>query len=202
MDLLLSFEERQLCREFQAVTSVPDGTPKSVVEKLTASTKAFLKRATSSPTARRSFQTPYRNSHSVRTFGAVQLLMKDFRGLPLEDIKRLAPVGGVDALNRALLVRTSEQIQRSGFAFEAEPMRNEPGQTADPAASLRASAASTKGQHTDSASWHRGQAAKATDWFRSLQHHQAADAHSTAARLYPDNDASAAARAASRALVG
>jgi hypothetical protein len=201
MEMNLTFEERQLCREFGALSTLPDGTPKSVIQKLTESTRAFLKQATSSPAQRRHYQMPI-SRRPVNKFSIAQTLMADFRGLPLENIKRLLPLG-VDALNRALLVRKGEQILRSatwGVDFP-EGTRFTPGdQTSDPQQLCRT--ASTKFQHQDAAAFHRGQAAKETDWFRCISHHQAADAHSVAARAYPDLEKSAAARVASRALVG
>lgn len=100
----------------------------------------------------------------------------------------------------------AELNRRASVGFEAEPLRNEPGQTADPTASLRDDEddfypwdASDKDEHERAAAWHRAVASKARTMEKCSAHHGAADAHALAARTGDANDSSRA-RAASRLL--
>jgi len=84
------------------------------------------------------------------------------------------------------------------------PMRQEPGQSQDPTASLRDDDDDDiypeAADHTRAAARHRALASKAKTLEECSAHHKAADLHDTASRLYPDLNSRLAAAAASKNL--
>ena len=100
----------------------------------------------------------------------------------------------------------TEQL-RAGASFEADPMRADGGQAADPTQSLRddddfdASDADNKEEQERARDYHRAVASRAKSMEKCSAHHTAADAHDLAARTGDANDSSRA-RTASRLLRG
>jgi hypothetical protein len=132
----------------------------------------------------------------------------EYSPLSAEDIVRCKKLGYSEDLMLELRGAAYAR-QIGGPTFEAGPMRYEPGQSADPTASLRDDDEDDFGwndddwdadKHERAAEYHRAIARKATSLDSASAHYQAADLHSAAARAYPDLNASFSARAASKSL--
>lgn len=168
MRLNISAEHRSILTDLEKktgrgfVTSVPDNTPKRIVDYLTRRLADIAEERSTAPYSEVREQT--------------------FQ----------------DDLNRARLAELGQTC------------RFEPGQSADPTASLRdeddedfdPERVDNRAGHERAVSYHRNQAQCAKSLGRCTDCHKAADAHALAARTYPNASASAAARAWSRLLKG
>jgi len=143
-----------------------------------------------------------------RSIADARSIAKENSPLSLEEIVRCKKLGYSDDL--MLELRAAAYAREiGGPTFEAGPMRYEPGQTADPTASLRDDDDDDFGwggddwdanKHERAATYHRALASKATSMEKGVEHFKAADLHAAAARLYPDLNSSFTARAASKSL--
>jgi hypothetical protein len=134
-----------------------------------------------------------------------------YKALSYDQIKRAVRLNyDEDTLNALNLGELGKSL-RAGVAFEAsvQSPRYSGGSSEDPELKFRdesdedkiwPEAARTKEEHEESASWHRNCARQAKTMERGVAHHQAADLHATAARLYPDLNSRFAACAASKNL--
>jgi uncharacterized protein len=132
----------------------------------------------------------------------------EYSPLTAEEIVRCKKLGYSEDLMLELRAAAYAR-QIGGPTFEAGPLRYEPGQSADPTASLRDDDDDDFGwgdddwdadKHERAAKYHRALASKATSMEKGVEHFKAADLHAAAARLYPDLNSSFAARAASKSL--
>ncbi len=131
----------------------------------------------------------------------------EYSPLSAEEIVRMKKLGYSEDL--MLELRGAAYAREiGGPTFEVSPMRQEPGQSQDPTASLRDDDDDfgwddddwNADKHERAADYHRAVARKATSLDSACAHYQAADLHSAAARQYPDLNPSIAARQASKSL--
>jgi uncharacterized protein len=136
----------------------------------------------------------------------------EYSPLSAEDIVRCKKLGYSEDL--MLELRGAAYAREiGGPTFEVSPMRQEPGQSQDPTASLRDDDDDDDDdafgwsdddwdadKHERAAAYHRALASKATSMEKGVEQFKAADLHSAASRLYPDLNSSFAARAASKSL--
>jgi hypothetical protein len=142
-----------------------------------------------------------------RSITDARSIAKENSPLSLEEIVRCKKLGYSEDL--MLELRAAAYAREiGGPTFEAGPMRQEPGQSADPTASLRDDDDAfdwdaewwNRSEHERAAAFHRARASKATSMEKCCDEHKAADLHDTAARIYPYGDG-ASARAASKSLL-
>ena len=151
-----------------------------------------------------------RHPNTKQVIAEARFRASEYPELSFETIARGLRLGySEDTFLQLRFAAITEQL-RQGGGLEPLPMRYEQGQSADPTASLRADDDHDfdwddewfdRSEHERAAKFHRGRASKAS-LERACSEYKCADLHDQAARLYPDRDASAAARAASKTLVG
>lgn len=137
----------------------------------------------------------------------VRRLFAKYPELSLEHIAQCIKLAYSEDLMLSLrMAAITEKITRAGVAFEAEPMRYDGGQAADPEQKLRddddfddPSDASDKDEHERARDYHRACARKAKTLDAGVAHFKAADAHDKAAQTGDPNDSSCA-RGTSKAL--
>jgi hypothetical protein len=130
-------------------------------------------------------------------------IVAEYSPLSVEEIVRMKKLGYSEDLILELRgVAYAREI--GGPAFEAGPMRADGGDAQDPTASLRDDDEDEiypeAADHTRAAARHRALASKAKTLDECSAHHQAADLHDEAARLYPDLNSRLLAHAASKSL--
>jgi hypothetical protein len=208
--MLLNFnaEERQLLQSVDAVIDIPRNTKPAVARKIYDNLKRLVSQLRGLAPVLEARGIGLRTQKKmtaaeVRNFVAAQYPA----GAPFEEVARWRKLGySIDSMNALRLADITQQL-RQGSGLEPLPMRQEPGQTADPTDSLRddddfgwADDDWDTDKHERAAAYHRALASKATSMEKGVAHFKAADLHSAAARLYPDLNSSVAARAASKSL--
>jgi hypothetical protein len=216
-----------LAKSPNVVIDIPRSTPTHIRARLVASSIALCEKRSITPFEERCYQADATIFQASRQRPVVAVkkqiaakptvvptidrrhgeLALRYKALSYDQIKRAVRLNyDVDTLNALNL---AEITKRAGVAFEAEPMRSDGGAAADPELKFRdesdedkiwPEAARTKEEHEESATWHRNCARQAKTMERGVAHHQAADLHATAARLYPDLNSRFAACAASKNL--
>jgi HK97 family phage prohead protease len=142
-----------------------------------------------------------------RSITDARSIAKENSPLSLEEIVRCKKLGYSDDLMLELRAAAYAR-QIGGPTFEAGPMRQEPGQSQDPTASLRDDDDDfgwgdddwDADKHERAAAYHRALARKSSTMDQGIEHFKAADLHAAAARLYPDLNSSFVAREASKNL--
>jgi uncharacterized protein len=141
-----------------------------------------------------------------QSISRAQKLLKDYSPLDADTIKRGIKLGySEDTFLQLRSAAIGKEI-RQGCAFEAEPMRYQEGQAADPQQSVR-----TDFDFDDDDSWdddehdrcaalHRALSASSNPLL-TIKHLAAAKLHDQARAAYPDRDTSRAARCASKELL-
>jgi HK97 family phage prohead protease len=131
----------------------------------------------------------------------------EYSPLPFEEVVRVKKLGYSEDV--VLALRSAAYARQiGGPTFEAGPMRYEPGQNADPTASLRDDDDFDwddddqwdKEEHERCAEFHRVLARKSSSWQQGMEQHKCADLHARAAAAYPSG--SVVARAASKLTLG
>ena len=142
-----------------------------------------------------------------RSITDARSIAKENSPLSLEEIVRCKKLGYSDDLMLELRAAAYAR-QIGGPTFEAGPMRQEPGQSQDPTASLRDDDDDfgwgdddwDADKHERAAAYHRALARKSSTMDQGIEHFKAADLHAAAARLYPDLNSRFAACAASKSI--
>jgi hypothetical protein len=210
--MLLNFtsEERALLATVDACIDIPRSTKPAVARKLYDNLKNLVRQLRGLAPILESRGLSLHTKRGTRVADARALLFK--YQVPAEElIPRRRVYGDSAALEDACLqlraaayareIRQTAEIcaelggrsaWRAGVAFEAEPMRSDGGQAADPTASLRDADAFdwdaewwNRSEYERCAAYHRACASKAQTMDRCIEHHKCADLHDIAARVYP-----------------